>query len=68
MRFTSRHISALNPASVQFLLTHGVQINAADGVGDTFLTCFARTDGNYSLVKWLIEKGADVNVSGDEGI
>lgn len=48
-------------------LTNGADINYRNRQGDTPLLVAIQNEKGYDIVKWLIEKGADVNAVDREG-
>lgn len=72
--YTALHIASLNsnePSQkdiVAYLISSGAGLNIEDGFGNTPLNLLLYKKGNPEIAKLLIEKGADVNSVGFEGI
>jgi hypothetical protein len=50
----------------ELLLEHGANINAQDGYGNTPLSYAVRAE-NLTMVRFLVEKGANIDLGGDQG-
>ena len=55
------HWSSGDPAKARLLIGKGANVDAKSGPGRTPLAIAAAQDGNFDIVKLLVEKGADVN-------
>ena len=68
---TPLHLASYNQYldSAQFLLNHGANVNAVDSLGQTSLHCliehnlstFSKIGNCFSILRLLVERGADVN-------
>jgi ankyrin repeat protein len=54
-------------AKMQTLLTQGANINAREPINGAFALHYAINWPDLSLVKWLLDKGADVNLADKSG-
>lgn len=60
-------IKSFDINTIGFLIDHGIDVNAADRLGNTPLMIAAR-ERMYDNVKYLVEKGADINVTNVTGV
>jgi uncharacterized protein len=51
----------------KLFLSHGARIDDQDGMGETMLMNAARSTGNFEIVKFLVDSGANVNLRSKNG-